>query len=198
MWIALNARLRPMDRSRWYADPLDEVLVAHAPGCRVGGGGTQLGTDREPIWCDIDLDVEGDPASVLTLVIATLEGIGAPKGSKVRLTGGEEVLFGATEGLAVYLNGTDLSDEVYANSDGHAVIAALNVALGPHGQVQSYWDGPRETALCLYRPSATRMMDLVPEVLARASRKQSVVESSHSTSILPPPVDRSSPLSDST
>jgi hypothetical protein len=68
--------------------------------------------------------------------------------------------------LAIYLNGTDLADEVYANSDGNAVIAALNERLGPEGSVQSYWEGPRETALYLYGPSAARIAELIVDVLA--------------------------------
>jgi hypothetical protein len=163
----LNARLRPLDRGSHYEDPLEEVLAVQAPGCAITGGGTQLGVDREPVFSDIDLDVEGDPNEVLALVIATLEAAGAPKGSKARTDAGDEIFFGVTEGVAIYLNGTDLADEVYANSDGHAVIAALNERLGPEGSVQSYWDGPRETALYLYGPSAAQIADLIVDVLAR-------------------------------
>jgi len=167
LWITLNARLRPLDRGSRYEDPLEEVLAAQAPGCSVTGGGTQLGADREPVFSDIDLDIEGDPEAVRGLVIATLEAAGAPKGSRAELEGGQAVFFGVSEGLAIYLNGTDLSDEVYADSDGNAVIAALNERLGPEGSVQSYWEGPRETALYLYGPSAARMADMIVDVLAR-------------------------------
>jgi hypothetical protein len=167
LWINLNARLRPLDRSGRYENPLEEVLAVQAPGCHVTGGGTQLSADWEPLYSDFDLDVEGDPETVLELAIATLEAAGAPKGSKALLDGGEPILFGVTEGLAIYLNGTDLPDEVYANSDGHAVVGALNESLGGEGQVQSFWDGPRETALYLYGPSAARIGELIADVLAR-------------------------------
>jgi hypothetical protein len=59
--------------------------------------------------------------------------------------------------MAIYLNGTELADDVYANSDGNAVDTAPNESLGPEGTVQSYWDGPRETALYPYGPSASRI-----------------------------------------
>jgi hypothetical protein len=167
LWITLNARLRPLDRGSRYEDPLEEVLTVRAPGCAITGGGTQLGVDREPVFSDIDLEVEGDPDTVRALVIATLEAAGAPKGSRARSDSGEVVFFGVSEGLAIYLNGTDLTDEVYANSDGNAVIAALDERLGPDGSVQSYWEGPRETALYLYGHSAARMADLIVGVLAR-------------------------------
>jgi hypothetical protein len=77
------------------------------------------------------------------------------------------VPFGVTEGLAVYLNGTDLSREVYASSDVNDLIAALLERLGTDGDMQSYWEGPRETALYLYGASAARMDDLTASVLAR-------------------------------
>ncbi|MBB4752565.1 hypothetical protein [Actinoplanes lobatus] len=75
--------------------------------------------------------------------------------------------FGVTEGLAVYLNGTDLPDEVYATSDINDLITALLDALGAHGRMQSYWQGPRETALYLYGPSAARMADLIADLLSQ-------------------------------
>jgi hypothetical protein len=156
LFITLNARLRPLDRGDRYEDPLQEVLDAQAPGSQVTGGGTLLTADREPALSDIDLDVEGDPAAVRDLVVATLEAAGAPRGSRAQLGEGEPITFGVTEGLAVYLNGTDLPDEVYANSDINELIAALLERLGPDGDMQSYWEGPRETALYLYgrRPTA--------------------------------------------
>jgi hypothetical protein len=111
MWIKLNARLRPLDRGERYEDPLQEVLDAQAPGSQVTGGGTMLSADGEPEWSDIDLDVEGDAGAVAALVVAALETFGAPKGSRMRLDGAQAVTFGVSEGLAVYLNGTDLPAE---------------------------------------------------------------------------------------
>jgi hypothetical protein len=148
------------------------MLSVNAPGCEITGGGTQLGADREPLFSDIDLDIDGDAAAVSGLVIATLEAAGAPKGSVARVNDEPAVVFGVTEGVAIYLNGTDLPDEVYANSDGHALVEALNQHLGPAGVVQSFWDGPRETALYLYGPSATRITDLITDVLARFPEAQ--------------------------
>jgi hypothetical protein len=167
LFITLNARLRPLDRGDRYEDPLQEVLDARAPGSHVTGGGTLLTADREPAQSDIDLDVEGDPASVRDLVVATLEAAGAARGSRAQLDGSEPITFGVTEGLAVYLNGTDLPDEVYANSDINELIAALLERLGADGDMQSYWEGPQETALYLYGPSAERMRDLIAGVLDR-------------------------------
>jgi hypothetical protein len=165
LWITINARLRPLDRGERYEDPLEEALDAKAPGCQLGGGGTLLSAEGEPTASDVDLDVTGDARAVLALTIATLEAAGIPKGSTIRLDDEEPVTFGVTEGLAVYLNGTDLPDEVYADNDVNDLIAALLDALGDEGELQSYWEGPRETALYLYGPSATRMGELIAGVL---------------------------------
>jgi hypothetical protein len=172
LWITINARLRPLDRGDRYEDPLESVLDAKAPGCAVGGGGTLLSAQREPMVSDIDLDVEGDAQAVLALTVATLEAAGIPKGSTIRLDDGEPVTFGVTEGLAVYLNGTDLPGEVYENNDINDLIAALLDALGDEGDMQSYWEGPQETALYLYGPSAARMSELIAGVLAAAPLAQ--------------------------
>jgi hypothetical protein len=89
------------------------------------------------------------------------------QGSRVRTSHGEPAIFGVTEGLAVYLNGTDLPDEGYANSDVNGLIAAVLNRLGVEGHMHSYWEGPQETALYLYGPSAARMSELIADVLAR-------------------------------
>ncbi len=165
--ITLNARLRPLDRGNRYEDPLQKTLDATAPGSRITGGGTLLTADHEPAYSDIDLDVEGDAEMVLRLAIATLEEAGAPKGSRARLDDAEPVPFGTAEGLAVYLNGTDLPDQTYATSNINDLIAALLERLGADGHMQSWWQGPRETALYLYGPSASRIADAIAEVLTR-------------------------------
>ena len=172
LWITINARLRPLDRGERYEDPLEEALDAKAPGSHIGGGGTLLSAEGEPTVSDVDLDVAGDAQAVLALTIATLEAAGIPKGSIIRLDDGEPVPFGVTEGLAVYLNGTDLPAEVYEGNDINDLIAALLDALGAEGEMQSYWEGPQETALYLYGPSAARMSDLVAGVLDGAPLAQ--------------------------
>ena len=164
--IHLNARLRPLDRAAQYEDPLQEVLDARAPGSKITGGGTLLGADREPRSSDIDLDLDGDPQEGLRLVVDALEFLGAPKGSTVTLDEEPAVSFGGTEGLAVYLNGFDLPAEVYAGNDVNELIRQLLDRLGEEGGMQSYWEGPTETALYLYGSSASRMRELIGDVLA--------------------------------
>ncbi|HEY0696853.1 MAG TPA: hypothetical protein VGD43_03480 [Micromonospora sp.] len=164
--IHLNARLRPLDRGDHYEDPLLEALEQRAPGSDVVGGGTLLSGEGEPASADIELDLTGDVEAGVALVVDTLEAAGAPQGSTVRVGDADPVPFGASEGLGLYLNGTDLPAEVYATNDVNDLIAQLLDALGDAGGMQSWWHGPRELALYLYGPSSDRMRELIAPVLA--------------------------------
>jgi hypothetical protein len=149
----LNDRAQPLDRGELYEDPLDEVLKHHGAGS-VTGGGTLLSENFEVEFCDIEIEVREPAAEHLPLIQKTLEELGAPKGSKLLLDGeGEDVPFGQYEGMAVYLNGTDLPDEVYAECDFEFVYNEFNRLLGSDGKVHSHWQGPTETALYVYGPS---------------------------------------------
>ena len=164
--ILLNARLRPLDRASRYEDPLQEALDAQAPGSRVTDGGTLLSPEREVQSCDFDIELDGDPDTGLRLVIDTLDALGAPRGSKATVDDRPWIPFGNNEGVGLYLNGTDLPDEIYATSDVNELIEQLHARLGDEGSMQSWWQGPRETALYLYGPSASRMRELIHDVVA--------------------------------
>jgi hypothetical protein len=168
IYVTLNARLRPLDRGERFEDPLLELLEEKVKDIEVTGGGTLLDANREPANCDLDLSFADDPARTMRLVIETLEKLGAPVGSFARF-GGEDtnkVAFGTTEGVGVYLNGTDLPDEVYQTSDVNELIERLSNSLSDAGQMFSYWEGPTETALYFYGPSAAAMRERMGEVLA--------------------------------
>ncbi len=162
----LNDRAQPMDRGELYEDPLEKVLKRHRAGS-VTGGGTQLGPDNEIEFCDIEIEIYKPEANHLELVKQTLEELGAPKGSKLLLgEDEEEVLFGLNEGLAVYLNGTDLPDEVYSDCDANFVYDEFNRLLDSEGKVHSYWQGSTETALYVYGPSFDTMKERLSGFLA--------------------------------
>ncbi|GIF76760.1 hypothetical protein [Asanoa siamensis] len=164
--ITLNARLRPTDRGERYEDALAAALDERRIRHDFTGGGTLLSPDREPTYCDITLTIRGDVEAAVALAVATLEKAGAPKGSRIQVEESDTREFGTTEGVAVYLNGTDLPDEVYENNDVNELIARLLGRLGTDGHMQSWWQGPRETALYLYGPSAPRIEALSRELLA--------------------------------
>ena len=162
----LNARLMPLDRGAIFEDPLDEVIQKSGIG-RVTGGGTMQNKGGEIEFCDIELEARDLDDSTVTMIVEVLEGLGAPKGSKLQF--GEqrpELPFGRCEGLAVYLNGTDLSDEVYKASDVNFVYSEFNRLLGEKGRIFSHWAGPAETALYLYGPSFADMQKAIAGFVA--------------------------------
>ncbi len=166
IYVTLNARLRPLDRGAHFEDPLIEILEKRKIKAEITGGGTLLGPGREPSNCDIVLEIKGDGPSALHVIIEALEGLGAPVGSKARVADGEAVPFGTAEGLGIYLNGTDLPDEVYSTNDVNELLTKLHERLGPAGRMLSYWEGPTETALYFYGASAQGMRAAMADVLA--------------------------------
>jgi hypothetical protein len=163
--VTLNERLQPMHRDR-YEDPLQEDLEAAGLG-DVTGGGTQLGENREIEFCNIDIDVSGDLLAAATLIATKLEELGAAKGSKLLIGAtGEEVTFGRNDGLALYLNGTDLPGDVYEACDVNYVIDECHRLLGNLGEMHSHWTGPTETALYFYGPSFGAMSAALKAFLA--------------------------------
>lgn len=154
----LNARAQPLDRGEVFEDPLSDILQAAGIG-EVTGGGTLLGEEGEIEFCDLEIMVPEATDAVLGAIREALEGLGAPKGSRLIWNdGANELKFGTFEGLAVYLNGTDLPDAVYEQSDASFVYEELGRLVGSEGRVVSHWGGPRETALYLYGRSAATML----------------------------------------
>jgi hypothetical protein len=161
-YAKLNARILPLDRGDRYEDPLIEALAGNGYG-EVTGGGTGQSENGEIAYCGIDIDLfnveEGVP-----FICEFLATRGAPKGSALEFErNGEkiEVQFGILEGLAIYLNGTDLPDEVYQTSDVNELVDEINRLLGDRGDMQGHWQGPTETALYLYGYSADEMKELI-------------------------------------
>ena len=161
----LNARLQPMHRGELFEDPLDDALQELGLGS-VTGGGTQLSESGEVAYCDIEIDVTAFDERSVQAIINLLEGLGAPRGSQLR-AGEQELPFGNTEGMAIYLNGTDLPDEVYKECDSNVVYSELERLIADcGGEIYSYWQGPAETALYLYGDSFKAMHDSVADFLA--------------------------------
>ncbi|MFC4765207.1 hypothetical protein [Dyella koreensis] len=162
----LNARVQPIHRGEIYEDPLDAFLRERGLG-EVDGGGTMLTEHGEIDYCDVEIHLTDVSEDKLAWLVNTLENMGAPKGSKLLLDDGKrEIPMGRNEGLAVYLNGTDLPDEVYANCDSNVVYSTFAVLLGDAGVIQSWWQGPTETALYLYGPSFEQMRALIADFVA--------------------------------
>lgn len=158
----LNARYQPIDRGA-YVDLTDRFLQEKGWGRLGDGGGTMMSPSGEPESCDFDILVVREH---LDDVIDALDKVFfVPKGSKL-LIGDEERPIGQKEGLALYLNGTDLPESIYRTSDVNAVIQSLEEHLGEErGRFLSFWQGPKETALYFYGPSYEDMKAALEEII---------------------------------
>ncbi len=160
--------VRPVARGERYEDPLQAALATQRLGI-VDGGGSQLGEADEIIFAELELYL-ADLDQALELTKRVLEQAGAPVGSELHLErdGAAVVVpFGTQECVAIYLDGTTLPDEVYAQSDGDALIDRIDQTLGTDGQVRAWWDGPRDTAIYVYGPNAEHLYaELEPVLLS--------------------------------
>ena len=152
--LQLNARLRPNDRGDLYENRLDEYLKKEGIGECIGGGTMQLASG-EIEYCDVNVSIE-DSYTTLDTMKKILKEIGVPKGS---LLYNDEVYLpvGDLEGMAIYLNGVDLPDNVYDQCDINQVISDINIRIENVGSFYSYWEGPMETALYFYGSSFYNM-----------------------------------------
>jgi hypothetical protein len=161
----MNARLQPMHRGH-FADALHETLEQRQIG-EVTGGGTQLAEEPAGIaYCDIEIYLTDDRQTTLDAVAEELNKLGAPKGSKLILSNGRQIPFGVHDGLALFLNGMDLPDEVYANSDINHVIDECERLMAGGGRMLSYWEGSRDTALYFYGASFEQMKAAIAPFVA--------------------------------
>jgi len=162
----LNGRLQPIHRDASFGHPLEEALSARGIG-ELDGGGTQQMPTGEVEYCDVVALIREPIATNAAAAAAFLAGLGAPAGSHYRVDGSDDkVPFGVTQGLALYLNGTDLPAETYATADVNELIERLIEALADHGALKSHWRGPAETALYFYGKTFDAMAAAIAPVIA--------------------------------
>ncbi|MCP4006758.1 MAG: hypothetical protein GY725_21470 [bacterium] len=167
VYAQINARVAPLDRGERYEDPLIEALADKGFG-EVSGGGTMQSRTGEIEYCGVDIELS-DPDTGMPFVAEFLAQCGAPRGSELQYdeSGAPRKLpFGFLEGLGLYLNGTDLPDNVYQECDASLVYDRINELLGDRGEIQGHWQGPTETALYLYGYSKDEMNGLIAEFVA--------------------------------
>jgi hypothetical protein len=162
----LYEHLEPIDRGNRYEDPLQEALAANSLG-QVTGGGTQLGADGAIAYADIEVELANLDGALRTAAEA-LEAAGAPQGSELILADDSSVLreFGRQQCLAVFLDGTSLPDEVYADLDFDAVVGEIGAAAGDDS-FHGFSQGETETGLFFFGPDADAMFAAVEPVLRR-------------------------------
>lgn len=153
--LHLNARFQPKHRFE-LEDALQEIFQENNAG-EITGGGTSLKENGEIDSCDIEIDFSEDRKS-LDWLVDLLNAIGIPKGSV--LSGIEPpVPVGTLEGLAIYMNGTDLAEEIYESCDINYVIEQLEQAIKGIGRMYSYRELNEFTALYFYGTSFSAMKE---------------------------------------
>lgn len=159
--VELNARLQPIHRGEMFEEPLENVLIQANVG-EVLGGGTFMSATREIEKCDITLEVKDDWIAKVFAYLQRIKII--PKGSKI-ICKQEITPIGQAEGMAIYLNGTDLPAEVYRTNDINELISKLQDALGDKCFMFSWWEGGTETALYFYGESYLKLYESVKHIL---------------------------------
>ena len=170
-YAKINAPLQPKGRDQLFGEPLAKRLEESGLGEGTGGGALLI-PDKGIQYCGIDInmfDLERAP----TFICESLNRRGAPKGSQLDYeVRGEDVVvpFGVAEGVAVYLNGTDLAPEVYQACDVDGVCDGIQKLIEPDeggsGCVVESWQGPRETAVYMLGVSAEAMMEAMAPFIA--------------------------------
>ena len=126
--IVLNMFLLPNER-RNIEFLTDELLVSNELG-EVTGGSTFQKKNGEVYKCEIYIRLK-DEAS-FDIFLDLIKDVNFAKGSRVE-SSNRRVEVGDFEGLALYLNASDLSSDVYKNNNYDEVIADLCETLGEDG-----------------------------------------------------------------
>ncbi len=155
--LTLNAKLQPAERAK-IEDHIDELFKQQDEGCYVDGGGTLMAPDGGVQSCDIELALTRDDEQYWINTLRYCANNIAPKDSKLFLydKDGEllkEAVVGKLEGLALYINGTDLPDEVYKTCDINHVVDETIRLMDDVFYFFGHWRGPTETALYYYGTS---------------------------------------------
>lgn len=165
--LHLNARFQPMHRHE-LEDALETALDRLGLGS-VDGGGTLTAPSGEVQSCDIELFLRRDVPQAVQRLAELAERMGIAKGSRLLYENAagerEERPVGTLEGMAIYLNGTELPAAVYQECDINYVIGQLSDRLEGLGGLYSWWEGPRETALYFYGGSYPAMAEAVRDFL---------------------------------
>jgi hypothetical protein len=164
--VNVNARVQPLHRGEIYEDPLDKIIQEMDIGT-VTGGGTLLSKSGEIENCDIEIEVHSSCQDTIDKLKKAIVQIGIPKGSTINIEKtGEKIEVGNKEGLAIYLNGSDLEPEVYESSDINFVIEEVTKLINGLGSIESHWEGSTETALYLYGNSFDELSKSIGDFIA--------------------------------
>lgn len=161
--LQLNARLQPMHRGDIYEDPIHDMLEEAGIG-ETTGGGTSMGANKEVQYCDVEIALKNNEKETMDKLLQIIDEIGVPKGSFLKA---QEVNMpvGRLEGFVLYMNGTELPDEVYQTCDINYAIEQISNLLEGKGQFMSYNEHLNDTALYFYGTSFDEMTSIIKPFL---------------------------------
>lgn len=167
IFLELNLRIMPLNGAICRAeieDKLIEILKEDGKG-DVTGGGTYQNSNGEITGCDIEINLNDDSKETIDWLLNILNDFNFPKGS--RLTDGDELTIelGSSEGLAIYLDGVNLPDEVYLECDINFVVSEMERLLGDNGSFYNAWIGNEWTGLYFYGTSFEIMNNAVKDFI---------------------------------
>lgn len=163
----LNDKVMPIDRGEIYGEPLNTFLQNNEIG-EVTGGGTMQLESGELEFCDVEIELNSDDINQnhINAIIEKLEELGAPKGSKLTIEKTDQKIeFGKKEGLGLYLDGINLSDEVYENSDSENLAAEIRKLANIKDNILRYWQGNTETGLYFYGDSFEKINESISDFI---------------------------------
>lgn len=159
--LHLNVRVQPIQREIFFEDIFKKLFFKSRLG-KVTGGGTYFASNGEPKSCDMEMLIKKDKLDILISLINHLPIF--PKGSKL-IFEDNEIDVGCAEGLAIYLNGTELPMEIYQNYDSNDLVNQLNLALKDIGEFLGYFEGNYETVLYYYGKSYAEMKEKINPII---------------------------------
>ncbi|RKW24766.1 hypothetical protein D8B46_00750, partial [Candidatus Gracilibacteria bacterium] len=180
--LQLNAKVQPLDRGEMFEDPIMELLEKEGIG-EIDGGGTSFDQETgEIFYCDVEIYLNDDSAESRENLIKLINKVGVPKGSFLIFIDGKEpdyddeeadipestkLEIGTLEGLKFSINGTELPDEVYKNSDINKVIDDLIDLMEAEkvGTYYSYVTRNTHTDLIFYGNSFAKMKEIVEKYI---------------------------------
>ena len=154
--LNLNMKLLPFMRDS-FEDMINSKLEDEEFGY-VDGGGTLIDKSGEVKSCDIEIFLNDE--NYYDKLVGILSDIRMAKGSKIISSKGSFDI-GKDEGLAIYLNGTDLDKEVYNSCDVNYVLDKLMEEMSGVGTFVSHFEGDKETGLYFYGESFKKMKESI-------------------------------------
>jgi hypothetical protein len=156
--VQLNDKVIPVDKCTVYINPLAALLSEKNYG-EISGGGTVKELPGEIVFCDIQIRLFDQINDIIIEdIIYCLENCGAPKGSKLIIEKiNQEISFGTTEGIAIYIDSEKLQKESFKEYDVDFVQSEIIRLTQTAQKTDRYWEGESTTGLYFYGQSYEKM-----------------------------------------